>query len=62
MSKHYIWSTLQQFGSIAIGFGGTILIARLLNPTDYGLVAALSIFMSIAMNLTESGLADFLIS
>jgi len=29
---------------------------------DYGLIAALSIFMSIAMNLTESGFADFLIS
>ena len=62
MSKHYIWSGLQQFGSLAIGFAGTVLIARLLNPMDYGLIAALSIFMSIAMNLTESGFADFLIS
>jgi O-antigen/teichoic acid export membrane protein len=59
--KHYSWSALQRFGTQIISFVGNVLIARLLTPDDYGLIAMLAIFMSIAMNFTESGFADYLI-
>ena len=61
MLKHYSWSAIQRFGTQIIGFLGNILIARQLSPDDYGLIAMLAIFMSIAMNFTESGFADYLI-
>jgi len=60
-AKHYFWSTLNRFGNQAIAFIGNVLIARLLSPDDYGLVAMLSIFIGIAWNFTESGFADCLI-
>lgn len=59
--KHYVWSAVQRFGTQIVSFLGNILIARILTPDDYGLVAMLAIFMSIAMNFTESGFADYLI-
>ncbi|MAB49029.1 MAG: hypothetical protein CMC05_10405 [Flavobacteriaceae bacterium] len=59
--KHYAWSAIQRFGTQILSFVGNVLIARLLTPGDYGLIAMLAIFMSIAMNFTESGFADYLI-
>ena len=59
--KHYSWSAINKLGTQLIGFIGNILIARLLSPEDYGLIAMLAIFMAIAMNFTESGFGDYLI-
>lgn len=59
--NYYSWSAIQRFGTQIISFVGNVLIARLLTPDDYGLIAMLAIFMSIAMNFTESGFADYLI-
>ncbi|MCA0151877.1 lipopolysaccharide biosynthesis protein [Winogradskyella vincentii] len=59
--KHYSWSAIQKLGTQIISFIGNVLIARQLSPDDYGLIAMLAIFMSIAMNFTESGFADYLI-
>lgn len=59
--KNYLWSAVQRFGTQIISFAGNVLIARILTPDDYGLIAMLAIFMSIAMNFTESGFADYLI-
>lgn len=60
-TKHYLWSAVGKFGTEILGFTGNILIARVLVPDDYGLVAMLAIFMSLAMNLTDSGFNDGLI-
>lgn len=57
----YIWSAIDRFGTQIILFIGNILIARILGPDDYGLIAMLSIFMAIAFNLTDSGFSDCLI-
>jgi len=60
-TKHYIWSAVNRIGVQILGFIGNILIARLLSPDDYGLIAMLSIILGISWNLTESGFADSLI-
>jgi len=60
-SKHYFWSAVGQFGTQTIGFIGNILIARILMPDDYGLIAMVAIFMGLAMTFTDSGFADCLI-
>lgn len=60
-TKHYFWSAINRIGVQVIGFIGNILIARILSPDDYGLIAMLSIILGISWNLTESGFADSLI-
>ena len=59
--KHYIWSGISKFGTELIGFVGNVLIARVLMPEDYGLVAMLAIFTAISMTFTDSGFNDCLI-
>lgn len=61
MMNHYSWSAINKLGTQLIGFIGNIIIARLLSPADYGLIAMLAVFISIAINFTESGFGDYLI-
>jgi O-antigen/teichoic acid export membrane protein len=61
-SRHYLLSAVNTGTSMLISFVGNILLARILSPDDYGLIAMLAIFMAIAMNFTDSGLSDYLIS
>lgn len=60
-SKHYIWSAIGRFGTEILGFVGNVLIARVLSPDDYGLIATLSIITALAMNFTYAGFNDYLI-
>jgi len=60
-SKYYIWSAISQYGTQTISFIGNILVARVLMPDDYGLIAMLAIIMGLAWDFTESGFADSLI-
>lgn len=56
-----IWSIAQQFSSKAVGFFITIVLARILTPAEFGLIAMLSVFISIGNTLLESGLTTSLI-
>lgn len=60
-TNHYFWSIINRFGVQAISFIGNVLVARILSPDDYGLVAMLAIVMGIAWNFTDSGFSDCLI-
>lgn len=60
-TKHYIWAAIGKFGVEILSFIGNVLIARILMPDDYGLVAMLSIFISLATTLSDSGFNDYLI-
>ena len=55
------WSALEQFGNQIIGFGVSVVLARLLLPEDFGLIAMLAIFMGIGRSLIDSGLSQSLI-
>lgn len=55
------WSSLQQFGSQGIGFIVSIVLARLLLPAEFGLIAMIGIFMGIGATLMNAGLASSLI-
>lgn len=59
--NHYKWPIIEKFVTQAFSFVSNILIARILSPDDYGLLAMLAIFMSISVNFTESGFGDYLI-
>ncbi|MGE8243374.1 MAG: oligosaccharide flippase family protein, partial [Sphingobacterium sp.] len=56
-----IWSVGQQFGSKLISFFITIVLARILTPAEFGLIAMLSVFISIGNTLLDSGLTSSLI-
>lgn len=59
--KHYLWSAFNKFGVEILTFIGNVLLARALSPEDFGLIAMLAIFSSIAMTLTDAGFNDCLI-
>lgn len=55
------WNAIQKFSSIGINFIVTMLLARLLNPSDYGAIALLSVFFTIAVSISECGFRNALI-
>lgn len=59
--KGMMWSSIERFSTQGIQLVLTIVIARILSPNDYGLVAMLSIFMAIAQTLVDSGFGNALI-
>ncbi|MDB4161955.1 lipopolysaccharide biosynthesis protein [Bacteroidia bacterium] len=51
------WSYVQQFASQLLGFGISIVLARLLSPTDFGLMGMIYIIFSISTVIIDSGLS-----
>ncbi|MEL5896306.1 lipopolysaccharide biosynthesis protein [Bacteroides sp. GD17] len=60
-AKGVMWNAIERFSSQGIQFVLTIVIARLLSPDDYGLIAMLGIFMAIAQTMVDSGFCNALI-
>ncbi|MGE7773615.1 lipopolysaccharide biosynthesis protein [Chitinophaga sp. NPDC101104] len=56
-----IWTVGQQFGVQLINFAVQILLARLLLPAEFGLIAMLTVFISVGNALVDSGLTSSLI-
>lgn len=61
MSSVYKWSAIERIFNSVITFIGNIVLARLLTPYDFGLVAMIGIFISIAYNISGCGMSDGLI-
>ena len=59
--KGVIWSSIDRFTTQGISFVFSMLIARLLLPSDYGVVAMLGIFMAVAQCFIDSGFGTALI-
>ena len=56
-----IWNFAEQVGRQGIGLVITLLLARLLTPADFGLVAMMAVFLAIGMSLMDSGFKQALI-
>lgn len=56
-----LWSFTQQLSQRGIGILVTLLLARFLVPTDFGLMAMLGVFIAIAGSLMDSGFKQALI-
>lgn len=56
-----IWTFSQQFSVQAINFVVQLVLARLLLPEDFGLIAMLSVFIAMGVSLMDSGLTSSLI-
>ena len=57
----YKWSFIERVTVSSLNFGGNIILARLLTQADFGLLAMIGIFISIATDLSDCGMSDGLI-
>lgn len=55
------WTSLDQVVSMGFGFVIGVILARLLSPGDYGLLAMIGVFNAIAMAFVNSGFGNALI-
>lgn len=55
------WNFLQQFSVQIINFGVQVILARLLMPEMFGLIAMIIVFISIGKTLMDSGMTSSLI-
>lgn len=58
---YYIWSFIERFGTSLISFAGNLVLAYLLTPADFGMVAMLGVFTSLIFTLVDCGLSDGLL-
>lgn len=56
-----LWSAIERFSIQGIQFVLGLIIARLIAPSDYGLIAMISIFLAIAQTFIDSGFSNALI-
>lgn len=61
VAKGAVWATLEKLSMKVFTFLVTLVLARLLTPTDYGTVALLYIFTSIAGTLADAGFGRALV-
>jgi len=59
--KGFVWNTVERIVTNGIQFVLTIILARLLSPDDYGIIAMPAIFLAIAQVFIDSGFANSLI-
>lgn len=59
--KGLAWSSIERFAAQGVNFVFTFIIARQLQPSDYGLIAMLGIFMALAQTFIDSGFLNALV-
>lgn len=59
--KGAAWTSLNQFFNIGFGFVIGVILARLLSPDDYGLLAMIAVFNAIAVAFMDCGFGSALI-
>lgn len=59
--KGVVWSSVERFSVQGVQFLVMLVIARLLDPKDFGLVGMLAIFLAVAQSLIDSGFSQALI-
>lgn len=59
--KGVVWSAVERFSVQGVQFLVTLVIARILDPKDFGLVGMLTIFLAVAQSLIDSGFSQALI-
>ena len=61
VKKGVFWIAIERFASQILQFVISIIVARILSPSDYGLIAMLGIFLGISQVFVDSGFYDALI-
>ena len=61
MASSFLWKMMERVGAQGIQLIIQIVLARLLAPTDYGIIALVTIFITLATVMVQSGLNTSLI-
>ena len=56
-----LWNSIERFGSLGIQLITTIILARLLSPSDFGLIGMLYVFITLGATFIDSGFSQALI-
>ena len=56
-----LWSAIERFSLQGVQFIINILMARLLLPSDYGMIGMLAVFLQISQTFIDSGFSDALV-
>ena len=59
--KSVAWSAIERFSVQAVQFIVSIILARLVAPSEYGLIAMLTVFIAIAQSFVDSGFSSALV-
>lgn len=59
--KSFFWKLLERSGAQIITFIVSIILARLLEPSEYGIIAIITIFINLANVIIDGGLNTALI-
>ena len=57
----FIWRLLQNAGTQVVSFVVSIILARLLMPSDYGLIAIINVFINVANVFIQTGFSSAVI-
>ncbi|MCH5219358.1 MAG: lipopolysaccharide biosynthesis protein [Muribaculaceae bacterium] len=55
------WNAISQFGTSGVSFLSTIILARLLSPSDFGLLGLISIFIAISQMMIDAQMGGALL-
>ncbi len=61
MNNHYVWAAVERIAPQLVTFGVSIVIARMVDPSAYGLIGMLAIFMALGQAFSELGLSSAII-
>lgn len=59
--KSVLWSGIERFSVQGVQFVLNVILARLVTPSDFGLIAMLNVFIVIAQSFVDSGFSNALI-
>ena len=60
-TNNYLWAFIEKIAPMIISFVVSVIIARMVSPEAYGLVAMLAIFLAIGQAFTELGFTAALV-
>lgn len=60
-AKTSFWSAIDRFFSLGVNLVVQLLLARMLSPSDFGVIAMLAIFINVAQSVSECGFTNALI-
>lgn len=61
LRNSFIWNAIENFSRMGIQFVIGVILARLLNASDYGILGIISVFIAISQTLIDAGFSNALI-
>lgn len=60
-TKGLFWSSVERFSNQGMSFLFSVILARMLAPSDFGIIAMITIFFAVAQSFVDSGFSNALV-